>query len=84
MEVVVDDKLEQPMPATAAAVQIARGLANVDRLPSEVQAAVTALLEAALEGTVGAKRELPAGVIRALDLATALQKVPQPGTGAFA
>lgn len=80
----MENKLEQPMPATAAAVQIARGLACVDRLPGPVQDAVTTLLEAALEGTVGAKRELPAGVLRALDLATALQKVPQPGTGVFA
>lgn len=83
MEVVVAEEIEQ-VPAAAAAVELARGLARVDIvLPEELQASMRALLEANLEAVVAARRELPPGVLRALDVAAALQKVPEPGTGAF-
>lgn len=78
------DEMVQTMPATTAAVEFARGLAKVSVLPEELQGPVAALIESALEMTVGAKRELAPGVLRVLDVAVALQKVPERGTGAFA
>lgn len=77
------EELEQ-VPAAAAAIEFARGLARVDVvLPAELQAPMRALLESNLEAVVGAKRELAPGILRALEVAQALQKVPEPGTGAF-
>jgi hypothetical protein len=83
--VVEETTLQQTMPATKAAVTFARGLAHVDRVePVELREPLRVLLEANLEATVGAKRELPDGVLRALSVAQALEKAPEPGTGAYA
>ena len=77
-------ELEQTMPATEAALVFARALAKVDQIsPKEMVEPVRDLLENALQAVVGAKRELPQGVLRSLAIAGALVASPAPGTGAY-
>lgn len=81
------DELQQPMPATEAALVLARALAKVDHIsPKTIVEPTRYLLETALQATVGvpAKKELPQGVLRALAIAQGLVDAPpEPGAGVF-
>lgn len=78
------------MPAPQMAVVFARALAKVDMIsPKAVGDPIRDLLENALESIVGAgaKREMPAGILRVFALAQALLDAPAdpaPGAGTFA
>ena len=85
-----NDLPAQSMPAPKMAVVFARALAKVEMIhPKALADPLRDLLENALESIVGsnAKREMPAGILRALAIAQALVDAPtdpEPGSGAFA
>jgi hypothetical protein len=84
MEVVVAD-VEQTMTAQDAALTLARALAKVELVsPVEAQAPLRELLENTLTMVVGARRELPEGILLVLEVAKGILQAKEPGTGVFA
>lgn len=83
-EVVVAD-VEQTKTAQDAALVLARALAKVELVqPVEMREPLRDLFENALTMVVGAKRELPDGILRVLEVAEAALQAKEQGTGAYA